>query len=330
MNILIIRFSSIGDIILTSAFIRQVRKTFPEAQIDYVIKKTFAQLIQHNPHINHIYTYDSTTKLSGLKELRSTLKTNGYDFIFDLQNNFRSNFILRAFAHSQKGQIDKLKIKRALLVYLKINRYGKILPVPLRYLKTAESAQVMDAGLGLELFLGDNINPPQIEGEYIAIAPGAAHFTKRWPMEKFESLIKKILKQFAHKIVLLGGKEDADAFSSLEISDKIINFTGRLSLLESAAVIKNAVALISNDSALMHTATAVNTPVLAIFGSTSQELGFFPFRGKSMVMQNNNLWCRPCTHIGRKHCPLGHFKCMEEITADDVFNGLQKLIADKV
>ena len=330
MNILIIRFSSIGDIILTSAFIRQVRKTYPEAQIDYVIKKSFLQLIQYNPHINHIYTYDSATKLSGLKALRNTLKTTGYDFIFDLQNNFRSNFILKAFPRSHKGQIDKLKVKRALLVYLKINRYGKILPVPLRYLKTAESALVNDDGLGLELFPGDNSNPPLIEGDYIAIAPGAAHFTKRWPTGNFKSLIEKILKKFPYKIVLLGGKEDSEAFTSLEISDKIINFTGRLSLLESAAAIKNAKLLISNDSSLMHMATAVGTPVLAIFGSTSEELGFFPFRGQSMVVQNNGLWCRPCTHIGRERCPLGHFKCMKEITADDLFNGLQKLIAEKV
>ena len=330
MNILIIRFGSIGDIILTSAFVRQVRKAYPEAAIDYVLKKEFYELLQYNPNIDHIYKYDTSTKLPGLKKLRETLKTKGYDYIFDLQNNFRSNYLLKAFPDAKKGQIDKLKIKRALLIYLKINRYGKILPVPLRYLKTAEAAAVKDDGLGLELLLGDNIHAPEIEGKYIAIAAGAAHFTKRWPLEKFKTLIQKIIDNHNLNIVLLGGKEDTSVFSTLEISDKVINFTGRLNLLESAAVIKNAAALISNDSALMHMATAVDTPVAAIFGSTSEELGFFPFRGKSLVLQNEGLWCRPCTHIGRNRCPLGHFKCMEEITADNVYNGLIQLLSGRI
>ncbi len=329
MNILIIRFSSIGDIVLTSAFIRQVRKTYPDAKIDFVIKKSFIPLIRYNPHINTIYGYDNSTKLNGLKLLRDKLKSNGYDFVFDLQNNFRSNYILRAFRHVKKGQMDKLKIKRALLIYFKINRYDKILPVALRYLKTAEVANVKDDQQGLELFLG-NTAPSLVNENYIAIAPGAAHATKRWPLQKFKMLIEMILENFNDKIILLGGKDDSGAFTSLEISTKVINFTGRLELLDSAAIIKNARVLISNDSSLMHMATALGTPVLAIFGSTSEELGFFPFRGKSLVIQNNDLWCRPCTHIGRKRCPLGHFKCMKEIDAMEVYNGLQKLINNKV
>ena len=329
MNILIIRFSSIGDIILTTAFIRQVRHTYPDARIDFIIKESFAELIRYNPHLDNIYAYNSTSKLVGLRKLRSTLKNIGYQFIFDLQNNFRSNYLLKAFPKAQKGQIDKLKVKRALLVFLKINLYNKSLPVPKRYLKTGKSAGIKDDNLGLELFLGNDITIPSLTGNFITLAPGAAHFTKRWPLDKFKKLINKIIQQFNTQIVLLGGKEDTEAFTSLEINNKVINLTGKLSILESSAMIKESLLLISNDSSLMHIATAVNTPVLALFGSTSEELGFFPYRGKSRVIQNEGLWCRPCTHIGRTRCPLGHFKCMKEIHVDDVFNGISQLVKDR-
>jgi ADP-heptose:LPS heptosyltransferase len=328
MNILIIRFSSIGDIVLTTAFIRQVRAAFPEARIDYLIKKPFSQLIRYNPHINTIYTFDSSSKFSGLKSLREELKKNDYRFIFDLQNNFLSNYILKAFPKAEIGQIDKLKVNRALLVYFKINRYREIFPVPLRYLKTAQFAGVKDDRLGLELFLGGEIKPPVINGKYIALAPGAAHYTKRWPIERFKELIETITNHFNYSIVLLGGKEDVETPSSLESLPHLINYCGKLTLLESAAVIKNAQLLISNDSSLMHIAAAVKTPIAAIFGSTSAELGFFPFRAKSVVIEKK-LWCRPCTHIGRKSCPLGHFKCMKEIMADDVFRAVENLINER-
>ena len=125
---------------------------------------------------------------------------------------------------------------------------------------------------------------------------------------------------------MLGGPDEAEEFDSLVISKRVINLVGKLKLLESAYVIKKAKALLSNDSGLMHMATAVQTPVTAIFGSTVEELGFAPYRSKNIIIQNQSLWCRPCSHVGKNKCPLSHFKCMKDISPEQVYNGFFTLI----
>jgi len=334
-KILVIRLSSIGDILLSSPFIRQVKKHFPTAKIDYLIKDQFSELMRYNPHINRIHTI-RVTKKAELKTLKQQLKNNGYHIIFDLHNNLRSNYLKRGIAAGSTHAIRKNKIKQLLLVSLKINCYGKIIAIPERYRQVAADYNLQDDSQGLELFWQSEHHDAALkkaqetglpaDDRYICMAPGAAHFTKRWPLDCFVRLCEIIKHTYQLKIVVLGGENDKKQGQYLAKDKKIIDLTGRLSLLESAVILSRAKAVVTNDTGLMHMATAVNIPVVALFGSTVREFGFFPYMGKSRVLENKKLSCRPCTHIGRKQCPKKHFECMQSISSNDVFDALNQLI----
>jgi len=328
-QILIIRLSSIGDILLSTPFIRQTRIAFPEAQIDFVVKKRFVELVQYNPHLNHIYSFDEALGFKGLLELRKTIQQKNYDYVLDLHNNLRS----RLLTFGQRAKVFRMKkdkIKRALLVYFKINLFKEVVPIAEKYLRVGQALGIKDDQQGLELCWKDGqikrlqkkLSSQLLKKPFIALAPGAGFKTKQWPIEYFRSLVQKIENSNKFNVVLLGNLQEREQFRPLEISQIVFNLAGKLSLLESAIVLNRARILVSNDSGLMHMATAVKTPVLAIFGSTVKELGFFPYRSKSMVLENNNLWCRPCSHIGRNRCPLGHMECLKTITPEIVFEKL--------
>ncbi len=336
-KILILRLSSIGDILLSTPFIRQVRIAFPKARIDFVVKKEFYPILQFNPHLDKIYRYDKATGLAGLDALSKKLAEQKYDFVFDLHNNFRTRYILSKQNKKNTFKIKKDKIKRALLVYAKLNTYKTVTTIPQRYVTVGQQAGIIDDDNGLEIFWKDSIELEissilqrhHTRNKFIVIAAGAAHYTKRWPIDKYMKLVEKLLAYSNAHIFLMGNDKEKEMLSNLVISPRIINLAGQLSLLQAAALIGKAQVVVSNDSGLMHMASAVNTPVVAIFGSTVKELGFFPYKGLSVVHEVQNLWCRPCSHIGRSKCPLGHFKCMLNIKENDVFASVVKFLNGK-
>jgi lipopolysaccharide heptosyltransferase II len=334
-KILILRLSSIGDILLSSPFIRQTRKTFPGANISFIVKKEFADLIRYNPHINTIYEFDSSSNYENLKKLNRQIKTDKYDLIFDLHNNLRTRQILSGLNASSIHRISKSKIKRAMLVYFKLNLYKRTKPIAERYLDVGKSSGISDDGLGLELFwdgatdkkINELNRSEKLADKYLCLAPGAAHFSKMWPLDYSIKLTESIIEKTDYTIVILGGPAEKSMLNCFPQNERIINFTGTLKLLESAALLAQSKGIITNDTGLMHMASAVNVPILALFGSTVKELGFFPYRSKSSILENNKVWCRPCSHIGRSHCPLDHFKCMRDISVNQVFEKtMQKII----
>jgi heptosyltransferase-2 len=338
-KILIIRLSSIGDIILSTPFIRLIRNRFPEAKIDFVVKGIYKDLLEFNPHIDQLYKISLNGGRSELSDLRQILKSNAYDVIFDLHNNLRSNFLKRRIGNTEAHSINKEKFKQTLLVWFKLNLYKKEITIPERYLAVANSFGVTDDGKGLDLYweserqrsadnkailCGINLDKP-----IIGLAPGAGFFTKRWPAYKFKNLIQLIQRQKDIQIVIFGGNEDREIGNRLSKEDNVFDLCGKLSLLESAALMSKSKIVVTNDTGLMHMTAAVKTPVIAIFGSTVRELGFFPYRAEGTVIENTNLSCRPCSHIGRHKCPKGHFKCMEDISAEEVYNVFDQLIKAK-
>jgi len=336
LKILIIRLSSIGDILLTTPFIRQIKNTFKKAQIDFVIKDIFKELVIENPNLDNVYILKQLDGKQDLKRLKDQLTMFSYDIIFDLHNNIRSNYLKKSLKAKIKRTIKKNKLEQFFLVHCKKDIYKNSVSIPDRYLAVAVDFRVVDDGKGLEFFwkkesekaakkiaetAGLNINIP-----YICLAPGAGFFTKRWPIEYFKETVKKIEQQLQYQIVVLGDKKEEELGRILRASGSAFDLTGKLSLTETGILLSLGSALISNDSGLMHMATAVNTPVVAIFGSTVRQLGFFPYRGRSVVIENKRLHCRPCSHIGRHKCPKKHFRCMREILPEQVFTELHGLI----
>jgi heptosyltransferase-2 len=314
-KILIIRLSSLGDILLTTPLIRSLKNLYPQLNIDFFIREEYQDTIKLNPHISKIITI---SRDYNPKRINEEIQNSDYDLIIDLQNNFRS----RALTRNTSREIVRYKkpyLKRLLLVKFKINKFDEIIPIPVRYANAIPNFTLDDKGL--ELFL-----PPIPKSEsnddidFIGLCPGSRHKTKMWPPEYFIKLGNELTKN-NFKILLFGGKDDRKICK--EISDKIenlIDLSNNDDLLNLAEGMKKCKAVICNDSGLMHTALAVNIPTIAIFGSTVKEFGFAPYKGKNLVLENNLLSCRPCSHIGLDECPKNHLKCLKDIDPNFTLN----------
>ncbi len=318
-KILIIRLSSMGDVLLTTPLIRSIKKQNPNIQIDFVVKSEFFELLKNNPYLKNIYKYSK--EISDKQELIKTLKSNNYERVIDLQNNNRSrqiNYRLR----KKTFQFNKNNFKKFLLVHFKINRLKKAPLIPVRY---AKAAGIKLDNEGLEIFT-DNIADSRLElnEKYIGLCPGAKHFTKRWPKEYFIDL-GKMLETSGYKVALFGSVDESETIKEIESQlGNPLNLCND-SILQTAANMKMCKAIYTNDSGSMHLSCAVDVPVIAFFGSTVKEFGFYPYKNQNVVLEIEDLPCRPCTHIGRNSCPLKHFKCMKEIKPELAFDSLKRL-----
>ncbi len=333
--------SSIGDIILTSPVVRQLRRNFPEAQIDYLVRKEYAAVIKHNPHLSNVIEFDAKGEDHALQLMRQYIQDAEYDLILDLHRNIRSKYLRRFLNHPRIYKISKNQVPRFLLVNTGLNLYKQLNPYPLsvaaKYLRAGKSVGLDPSDLKLDVYLPEETQKKgeQIwqrlhdEGARVVIAPGARHYTKCWPAAYYARLIELIHQEFGWTSVLVGGPDEAEMAASIEnrAGEQIVDsLAGRISLLETFAIIQESLLFISNDSGLMHVAAAYQKPQIAIFGSTTRELGFFPVNENATIVENNSLNCRPCTHIGKSACPREHFKCMLEVTPEEVFSALQQKV----
>lgn len=309
-KILIIRFSSIGDIVLTTPVVRCLKKQLPNTEIHFLSKKSFQTVLQHNPYIDKLHLVDEK-----LSEVIPDLIKENFDFIIDLHKNLRSLRIKNAVKKPAQS-FNKLNIEKWLLVNFKINKMPDKHIVD-RYFETTKSLGITNDGQGLDYFLTENdaclnqIPSSFSENGFIAWVIGGQHETKKMPSEKIISIAKKINKN----IILIGGKEDfkdGEKISALVGRDKVFNACGKFTLNQSAYLVKNAEKVISNDTGLMHIAAAFKKNILSLWGNTVPEFGMYPYlAGKdSKIMQIKNLHCRPCSKLGFKKCPKKHFYCM--------------------
>ena len=328
MKFLIIRFSSIGDIVLTTPVIRCVKQQVKDAEVHFLLKKSYEATVENNPFIDkkHFYQGDIVGIISELKKVR-------FDAVIDLQKNFRSFRIKNALG-VKHYTFDKLNFQKWLLVNFKIN----ILPdkhIVDRYMEAVKSFGVINDGNGLDYFITKkdeevlNDLPASHRDGYLAWVIGARHNTKMLPIEKMISIGKKIKSP----VVLLGGNEDFEKGNQLSKQDtgKFFNACGKYSLNQSAALIKNAKKVITHDTGLMHIAAAYKKDIISIWGNTVPQFGMYPYFGNanrrtsnverenSIILEVMNLPCRPCTKIGFEKCPRGHFKCMKDMD-ESLFN----------
>lgn len=335
-KILTIRLSSIGDIVLTTGLYGRIKKQFPNTVIHTLVKKEFAELLNDHPHIDRVLTFDSAQNRNQLRYYRDFVNKENYEFVADLHNNLRSRLMTRDVPGNRIARMDKLKWERFLLVQFKINKYRHILQVPDRYFRVFDGLGLQDDGSGLALHWSEKAEAEvasavDLPEKFIAIAPGAAFYTKTWPCHRFVELAKQLIQQYGISIVWLGGPKERALNDCLrEAGDThTSNLIGQLSLLQNAIVLQKAALLITNDSSLLHIAAAVNTPVTAIFGSSVQEFGFTPFRVPAKVVESADVSCRPCSHIGRNQCPKKHFDCMQKISVTAVREQVEALAIEE-
>jgi heptosyltransferase-2 len=318
-RILIIRLSSLGDILLATPLVRSLKKKHPHILIDFLLREEYSDIYKYNPFINKLFAYKGDNKTP--EEIMSIK----YDLVLDLQNNIRSAGIRKKIKSERVTIFNKRTLDKLLLVKFKINRLKDAKQIPVRYAEALDNFELDDEGL--ELFI-ENKTPTisKYKNRYIGFAPGSRHFTKMWPEDYYITIGKK-LNEAGYSIILFGGKDDRELCD--RISKEIPgsqDLSNDNDLLLTAVNMKECIAVVCNDSGLMHTACAVKVPVLAFYGSTVREFGFTPFRNKNFILENNTLTCRPCSHIGRENCPKKHFKCMLDLTPDLAFGKLKELI----
>ncbi|GAB1404695.1 Glycosyltransferase family 9 [anaerobic digester metagenome] len=311
-KILIIRFSSIGDIVLTSPVIRAIKKQLTAPEVHFLTKKSFIPVLEHNPYLDSIIGIDHR-----VSEVKQTLLAAKYDFVIDLHHNIRSWQVTRLL-HTRYSRFPKLNRQK----WLKVHFHNYKMPdnhIVDRYFEAAAPLGIKKDGEGLELFLPGHMHnlpaiiPPEYKDRYVGLVIGGKHNTKILPVEKVIDVIQRL----NYPVILLGGKEDFQRGEAIAdaCNGKAWNACGKFSLLESALLVKHASAIISNDTGLMHIAAAFNKPIVSVWGNTIPEFGMYPYltgNTPHFMAEIKPLYCRPCSKIGFEKCPQKHFRCMLE------------------
>jgi ADP-heptose:LPS heptosyltransferase len=322
-KILVIRFSSIGDIVLTTPVIRCLKKQLEDCEIHYLTRDAFKPVLQNNPHIDKIITIKNA-----VGEAIPELKNEAYSHIVDLHKNFRS-LQVRSKLKVKTASFPKLNLKKWLLVNFKINLMPDMHIVD-RYFKAVENLGVVNDGQGLDYFLsksdvvGMEQLPESHRDGYIAMVIGGKHKTKQLPGEKATELLSGL----DYPALLLGGAEERDEGESIEqlFGGRVYSVCGKYSINQSAWLVKQARVVITGDTGLMHIAAAFGKPVISIWGNTVPALGMYPYmpgkKGRYGIYEVNGLSCRPCSKIGYNACPKKHFRCMKDQDIDAIIKGV--------
>jgi heptosyltransferase-2 len=315
--------------------LRLLRSHWPEARIEVVTKAEFADLLRVNPCVDALHLFDDK---EGIGPLLRRLRRVRYDLALDLHRTLRSRLLFLGVRASQKLAYRKRPIRRALLVRFKwrtagakpvpelyaapLRRLGIAAPLPPTELHlTADARAAADAFLATALGQGDAGRP------LLAVAPGARWATKRWPVERFAAVSAELARARSAVVVVLGSAEDRPLAAHMlrHAGPRVVDATGKLSLLETAALLERCQLFVGNDSGLSHMAAALRVPLVSIFGPTVKEFGFYPFTTNARVV-SVELGCRPCTTKGSDRCPLGHHHCMLRISTGDVGAAARELL----
>jgi ADP-heptose:LPS heptosyltransferase len=330
LKVLFIRFSSIGDIVLTFPVVRCTKDQLENVEIHYLTKSHFADLLNACPEIDKVHTLEHS-----LWETSKKLKAEKFDFIIDLHHNLRTSILL-LFLQKPNFRFHKLNFQKWLLTQFKINRLPKNLHVVERYFGAVKKLGVRNDNCNNAFFIPEhaatNAHSFLPNHPFIAFAIGAQFTTKRLPTEQLINLIQKLNLP----IVLLGGKEDSNRGKEITgalNAQNIIDLCGKTTLFESAYLVSKAKALLTHDTGMMHIAACFDVPILTIWGNTIKDFGMSAYRPESndtlFHFEVENLSCRPCSKIGSSQCPKKHFACMKKQDLTKIAETTHKLIEVK-
>ena len=305
LKILVVRFSSIGDIVLTTPVVRML-KTQLNTEVHFLTKAPYVSLFKNNPYVDSVFQIDKS-----INEVISDLKKENYDYVIDLHSNLRTQILKLKLGVSAKS-FNKLNWEKFLLTNFKTNILPDVHIVD-RYLDTVKFLGITNDNKGLDFFLSDadKVDLNEFPNDYVAIVIGGQHATKILPTAKIISICKKLNKA----VLLIGGPDDKARGDEISKASGAINTCGNHSLLQSAFLIKNSAYVISHDTGMMHIAAAFKKKIYSVWGNTIPEFGMYPYLSdkNSKMIEVQDLSCRPCSKIGYDKCPKGHFKCMQEI-----------------
>lgn len=318
-KILLIRFSSIGDIVLTTPVVRCIKKQFSDTELHVLTKSAYRSIYASNPYINKVYELHGN-----LKALIRDMRAEHYDFVVDLQKNWRS-FRVRMALGRPSSSFPKLDFRKFLYSKLKMGRLPNVHIVD-RYFKAVKKLGVQNDGQGLDFFFneGDEMHyedlPETFRDGFVAVVIGGQHATKILPKEK----VVEVCEALDYPVILVGGREDASRGEIIKqrVGKNVGNFCGSLPLGQSASLLKLADAVLTNDTGMMHIAAALRKPIISVWGNTVPEFGMYPYLPQgikpAVIVENKGLRCRPCDKLGYTRCPKGHFKCMNDLDGKEI------------
>ncbi len=311
MKVLVVRFSSIGDVVLTTPVVRCLKQQLKDVEIHFITKKAFQPVLDQNPYIDRLITIEKS-----VDEVVDRLRTEKYDLVVDLHNNIRTLRLKRTLK-VRSTAFPKKNFSKLLLTTFKINRMPKVHVVD-RYFEAVKELGVVNDGKPGDFFLADadivSLETVALASkQFIGVAMGAQFATKQMPV----SLMTDILKDIRMPVVLLGGPMDSERAAELVQSlpgQRVIDLCGKLTLRQSAFMTKHCARLLTGDTGLMHIASCFETPIVSVWGNTVPDLGMYPYAPQNKALYTihevNGLSCRPCSKIGYKACPKKHFNCM--------------------
>ena len=329
-KILVIRMSSIGDIVLATSFLKSVKQKYPDSEIHFLVKKEFSELVKKHPIIDKLISFDKKLGLKELFQMGKFLRNNDYDIIFDIHSVFRTKVLSIFLRKNLFKQIRKPRLRRFLLFYGYQNYFEK----SFSHIKMYHTLLDQDKTFPLTSLYIDQveenrtrqfINENNIGNNYIAIVPGAAWSQKQWSIDNYNNLITKLIGSFNSKIVILGSSNDIICDQIMK-DDRIINLKNKTSLRMAMGIVKYAQHTIGSDTGLLHISEAMGTPVTMILGPTSKETGARATLSDSRVIENNDLWCRPCSQNGSRPCYRKEQYCMSEIDSEKVYDNVSRAL----
>lgn len=324
IKFLVIRFSSIGDIVLTTPVVRNLKQQLENAEIHYLTKPQFKTIVEGNPYIDKVHVLDKS-----IKETANELKYEHFDYIIDLHRNIRTARFknrLKIISFS----FDKLNWEKWLLVNFKKNKLPDKHIVD-RYMDTLKVFEVKNDNKELDYFIPEQdevdltVISDELKGGYVGVVVGAYHNTKKLTKEKIISICKKVEKP----IILLGGPDNKEEGEEIKhtVGKNIYNACGSYNLNQSASLVKQANVILTPDTGLMHIASAFKRKIVSVWGNTVPEFGMYPYlpHPDSEIMEVKDLKCRPCTKIGFTQCPKKHFRCINDLDEDYIVKKLKEL-----
>ncbi|MEO6135645.1 MAG: glycosyltransferase family 9 protein [Ginsengibacter sp.] len=324
MKFLITRFSSPGDIVLTTPVIRCLRKKYPDSVIHFLTSSEFGFVLNSNPYIDEVIYLQSD-----FKQTLEEIKSHQYDHIIDLHRELYTRDVRKYLNNPVFHFLSKQSIRRRNLFFAHLSRKPQKHLVD-QYMEKLSVLGVENDGWGLDYFIDekDKVKSEDIplshSHGFVAISIGASHFTKRLPVNKLIELVSKI----NFPIIIVGDKDYTDIGETIAAVDpiKIYNACGKFSLNETADIIQRSTLVISNDSFHIPVASAFRKNVFSVWGNTVPTFGNIPYQSPHEIFEINKLWCRPCSSKGFIACPLGHFKCMNKQDMQSIASSLHSFV----
>jgi len=333
-KILIVRLSSLGDIVVLTSIFRRLRERFPSAQIDFVVKKEFKSLAIGNSFLSNVIAYQAQSNLKSWLMLCRYFQKQKYDLFIDMHNNLRSKILGLYLRNTPKLRFHKPRLRRFLLFYCWINLFPRSFRLMNEYFKTLAPLKIETEDAKPEIFLPDSIQKQAwdilsrnaVSKPFVVILSISAWKNKRYPLAKMEEVALRINEELHMSVVYLGSENDTylDELQYLP-PGKIARIIGQSNLEESIAILQESTLVIGNDTGLTYAAEAVGVPVVLILGPTSHETGAGHY-GKNSISIQKRLFCRPCSQKGDRICYRKHQYCMESITSDEILSAVRQIL----